>query len=273
MPVSCFDKVLTGSSGAFSFTPPNAIVCVDNDAFSGGGVVEDFDPTKYAFKEDDLVEIKGINGAVVDSSYKPKDEGKYLKVAPPATWPSSGGKKIGIKLQQIDGTSLPNELAGDSEAPPGSHLEVILKSDSTVCEVTAFSVSMSRTELDVTTLRCFDALNQEAPNFALHQRTLPGLANTTGTATLLLTDSAQALSRRLAEQAMFNEQIEGRITLYLDYGTNGDTNANKISGDIVITSVSVSVSPDDTTTADVDFSFNHIDHWMTQANTQAYRPI
>ena len=153
-----------------------------------------------------------------------------------------------ITLQQDGGTGSANQ----------GIIEVELCDFFAVCGVRDFSLDISREELDVTTLPCFDTADAECSKLAAFRKTQSGFATATGTMSVYFTCDQENIANRLLGSSILKDQTGARTKLYVCTQTdsNGvDDNASLfIDAFINITGMSFSVNPDDPTTAELSFS-------------------
>ena len=127
-----------------------------------------------------------------------------------------------------------------------------------VCGVREFSLDISREELDVTTLPCFDSADDGCSKLANFRQTQSGFASATGTMTVYFTGDQENIANRLLGSAVLKDQTGARTKLYVSTktGTTGVDDASSLFVDayINISGMSFSVNPDDPTSAELSFS-------------------
>jgi hypothetical protein len=127
-----------------------------------------------------------------------------------------------------------------------------------VCGVREFSLDISREELDVTTLPCFDDADDGCSKLANFRQTQSGFASATGTMTVYFTGDQENISNRLLGSAVLKDQTGARTKLYVSTksdGTGVDDSASLfVDAYINISGMSFSVNPDDPTSAELSFS-------------------
>jgi len=254
MPVACSTSALTGQEGSIFFEPAGTDFCLlDYTDFSGGapGGVDIFVPANNDFRVGDPVVFTEEGAAVLDSALTAGTT--YYIIAN-----SSGAIAVSAT---VGGTAI--LLAGDGGTgaadTPGAanHINLKIADFAVVCSVREFSVEITREELDVTTLPCSTA--SLGGKWAAFRKTQPGYATGTGTMTVYFTDDQTSLANRLLANTLLKSQEGARVKLYVNTVSNGtggvdDAESLYIESDITITSLSLSVNPDDPTSGELSFN-------------------
>ena len=167
----------------------------------------------------------------------------------------------------------PATLSGDggssSADTPGAenHIKIAPADFAVVCQVREFSVDISREELDVTTLPC-DPCSSGSGKYASFRKTQSGYATGTGSMTVYFTDDQTSLANRLLSNTLLRSQEGAEVKLYINTecagGAVDDASSLYIQAGISITSMSLSVTPDDVTSAELSFSINDPTHVLNQ---------
>ena len=169
---------------------------------------------------------------------------------------------VGDDWIEVSGTSGGTAISMNGDGGTGSAdqgiIEVELCDFFAVCGVRDFSLDISREELDVTTLPCFDGTSDECSKLASFRQTQSGFATATGTMTVYFTCDQQNIANRLLGSSILKDQTGARTKLYVCTKTdsNGvDDDASLfVDAFINITGISFSVNPDDPTSAELSFS-------------------
>lgn len=251
MPVACSTTALTGQDGAIAFQPAGTQFCLlDHTDFPAGASITV--PAVNDYRLGDVVKFKVEGSAKLDTALTAGTE--YHVVARTST-------TIGVSAT-AGGTAI--TLNGDGGTgtadTPGAvnHIAIDVSDYDSVCQVREFSIDITREELDVTTLPC-GANGGGASKYASFRKTQAGYASGTGTMSVYFTDDQTSLANRLLANVMLKSQQGAAVKLYVNAvaGTGGaidDTKSLLIESDISITSMSLSVNPDDATTAELSFS-------------------
>ena len=150
-----------------------------------------------------------------------------------------------------------NQDGGTGSADQGT-IEIELCDFYAVCGVRDFSLDISREELDVTTLPCFDGASGDCSKLANFRQVQSGFASATGTMSVYFTCDQENIANRLLGSSILKDQTGARTKLYVctktdSNGVNDDASLF-VDAYINITGMSFSVNPDDPTTAELSFS-------------------
>lgn len=173
---------------------------------------------------------------------------------------------VGDDWIEVSGTSGGTAISMNGDGGTGTEdrgiIEVELCDFFAVCGVRDFSLDISREELDVTTLPCFDGSGDACSKLANFRQTQSGFASATGTMSVYFTCDQQNIANRLLGSSILKDQTGARTKLYVCTKTdaNGvDDDASLfIDAFINITGISFSVNPDDPTTAELSFSVKNM---------------
>ena len=262
MPVACNTSALTGQEGSIFFKPAGTQFCLlDYTDFPAGTEIKV--PTENDYRLGDAVAFTVEGTAKIDSGLT-EDTAYYVvaigenndTISVSAT---SGGTAITL---QGDGGNSGADTPGDA-----NHIKIAPADFAVVCQVREFSVEISREELDVTTLPCDPCSSSGSNKYAAFRKTQSGYASGTGSMTVYFTDDQTSLANRLLANVMLKSQEGAEVKLYINTecsgGTVDDNNSIYIESGISITSMSLSVTPDDATSADLSFTINDPKHILT----------
>ena len=267
MPVACNTSALTGQEGSIFFKPAGTQFCLlDYTDFPGGDVITV--PTDNDYRVGDAVAFYEEGTANLDGSLTASVVGGTV-TAYYITAIATDNSTITVSATS-GGT--PVTLAGDggtgSADTPGdaNHIKIAPAEFAVVCQVREFSVEISREELDVTTLPC-DPCSTGGGKYAAFRKTQSGYASGTGSMTVYFTDDQTSLANRLLANVMLRSQEGAQVKLYVNTRCSGgavdDTSSLYIESGISITSMSLSVTPDDATSAELSFTINDPKHILT----------
>ena len=173
-----------------------------------------------------------------------------------------GGSGFTLTLTSSDIVSGYSDTPGDA-----NHIRIEPADFSVVCQVREFSVEISREELDVTTLPCDPCGGGGDGKYAQFRKTQSGYASGTGSMTVYFTDDQTSLANRLLANVMLRSQEGAEVKLYINTECAGgqvvDADSIYIESGISITSMSLSVNPDDATSAELSFTINNPKHILT----------
>ena len=265
MPVACSTSALTGQEGSIYFKPAGTKFCLlDHTDFPAGTPAKITVPTDHDYKVGDSVKFTEEGSANLDS-------GLVAYNTTPTTYLVSAVGDSDITITAANGDAL--TLAGDggtgSEDTPGdvNHIRIELADFQVVCQVREFSVEITREELDVTTLPCDPCAAGGSGKYAQFRKTQSGYASGTGSMTVYFTDDQTGLANRLLANVMLRSQEGAEVKLYVNTSCSGgqvvDESSIYIESGISISSMSLSVNPDDATTAELSFTINNPKHILT----------
>lgn len=250
MPVACSTSALTGQEGSIFFKPAGTSFCLlDFTDFPAGSDITV--PSANDYRVGDSVVFTEEGTASIDTA-----------LTAGTTYYVTAATSTTVQVSATSGGSAVT-LAGDGGTgtadTPGSenHISIAPADSAVVCQVREFSVEITREELDVTTLPC--NIGTGSGKYASFRSTQAGYAAGTGTMTVYFTDSQTSLANRLLSNVMLKSQDGAEVKLYVNTVSDGaggvDDNASLyIEAGISITSMSLSVNPDDPTSAELAFN-------------------
>jgi len=252
VPIACSTSALTGQEGLIQFQPAGTEFCLEDFAdFPAGTSITV--PAANDYRIGDKVVFAEEGTASLDSALTAGTE--YFVVARTSTSievsATDGG--TAITLNGDGGTGAANT------AGAANHIGIDIAQYGTVCQVREFSVEISREELDVTTLPCSVGASSKYASF---RATQAGYASGTGSMTVYFNDDQTSLANRLLGNVLLKSQEGASVKLYVNAVAGvgnavDDASSLFISADISITSMSLSVNPDDATSAELSFSITN----------------
>ena len=258
MPVACSTSALTGQEGSIYFQPAGSHFCLlDFTDFPAGDDITV--PSNHDFQVGDPIVFKEEGTANLDSGLT-ADATVYV-IATTAT-------TIQVSAT-AGGAALP--LTGDGGTgtadTPGSanHISVQYAEFAAICAVSEFSLSIEREELDVTTLPC--GVGAGGGKYAAFRKTQAGYASGTGSLTVYFSDSQTSLANRLLGNVLLKSQEGAKVRLFVNTVSDGAATPAPdlgkslyVEADISITSMSLTINPDDPTTGELEFSILNPTH-------------
>ena len=250
MPVACSTSALTGQEGSIFFQPAGTEFCLlDFTDFPAGTSITV--PSQNDYRLGDAIVFSEEGTANIDSALTAGTT--YYVVARTDTSidvsATSGG--TAITLNGDGGT-------GTADTPgAANHIAVDMAEYSVVCQVSEFSVEITREELDVTTLPC--SVANVGSKWAAFRTIQAGYASGTGTMTVYFTSDQNSLANRLLSNVLLRSQEGAAVKLYVNTVSDGaggvdDANSLYIESEVSINSMSVTVNPDDPTSAELAFT-------------------
>jgi len=210
MPVpSCGQTtVLNGQDGMITMKPPGTLACLyDKTDFPIGTAItipanSDFrvgDPVVFAEKGTANLDANIVDGTVY-----------YIKARPTPTTVQISATAGGAAI-----TLAGNGGAGGANTPgAGNHIEMSFASAYAMCEVPSVSLTITRGEIDKTSIPCKPASASGGPKLARFRSYQSGFADGNGTMTLRLIDDLTAFNNRIIQGTLFNDQSGAVLKAY-----------------------------------------------------------
>jgi hypothetical protein len=252
--ISCSSTALTGQEGAIYFQPAGTQFCLsDFSDFPAGDEV--LVPVDHDYKAGDKVVFIEEGLGKLDSALTAGVTYEVIEVAGDRIKVGEPDTGVAITLNGDGGTG--------TEDTPGAknHIKIDYAEFAAVCSVKSFSIDIQREELEVTTLPC-GVGSGGGGKYAQFRKTQAGYASGTGSMSVLFTDDQTSLANRLLANVMLRSQAGAEVKLYVNAVSNSagtevdDAKSLYIQAPISITSMSLNVSPDEATTAELNFSIS-----------------
>jgi hypothetical protein len=242
---------LTGAEGSIWFQPAGTAFCLlDSTDFPAGDSITV--PADNDYRVGDPVVFTEEGTGSLDSALTASTT--YYVVARTATTikvsATAGGAAITLNG---DGGA-----AGADTPGAANHIAIGYAQFAAVCQVKSFSLDLSREEIDTTTLPCGVGSSSSQASFRTMQA---GYASGSGSMNVQFTDSQTSLANRLLSNSMRKNQGGAEVRLYVNTVDDGtgkpdDTKSLYIQAPISIMGFSISVSPEEVTTAELNFSLS-----------------
>lgn len=146
------------------------------------------------------------------------------------------------------------DLTNDGTATGANKFRVRYGDFGAVSEVRDWSIEISRAEIDVTTI------GQSLGQFVPFRQYISGFGDANGSATVLFTDEDNAFANRIITDVLLRKQVGATVKLYLDRvevnGVVDNAKSRSIEAEIVLTSASFAVNPDDAQSVSINFRPN-----------------
>jgi len=137
-------------------------------------------------------------------------------------------------------------ITDDGTAAAPNEFQVSYADYAAVGQVQSWSLEISRSEIDVTTI------GQTAGQYAPFRAYIPGFADSSGTATVYVTNEDSALSNRMVEDVLQRQQVGCAFKLYTDKQST-EALSRSIAMDAVLISASLNINPDDAQQVEIAF--------------------
>lgn len=247
--------VLSGISGAFYYKPAGTV-----DGFIETAINTSTDTITIAsalnFKAGDPVKFRIYNpntGATVTpdaSNIMPALSAGSLSTSTTyyvLTYNTSTGAMT-VSTSQ-GGVSL--NFSDDGTLASPNKFQVYYADYAAVAEVRDWSLEISRTEIDVTTI------GKQPGQFVPFRTFIAGFGEATGSATVYMTDEDAASANRMIQDVLLRKQVGASMRLYVDQvftsGVLDNTASRSIYMEVALTSASLAVNPDDGQQISINF--------------------
>ena len=172
----------------------------------------------------------------------------------------SGGAAIDAAAPTTAFTGTATLTARQDTPGASNHVKLTYADYAAVCAVKSFEISLEREEIDITTLPC--GLGNKGGKYANFRVSQAGYASGTGSMEVIFTSDQTSLANRLLANSMLRSQSGAMVKLYIETVAGSGVNASKpddtaslyIEAPISIAGMSLTVSPEDVTTASVSFN-------------------
>lgn len=262
MPVaSCGQKtVLTGQDGMIAMKPPGTTACLlDFTDFPVPVAPATFSllkiPANSDFRVGDPVVFTEKGTANLDGELT---EGTvyYIKARPTPDTVTISATQGGTALA-FDGDGG----AGSADTPgAGNHIEMTFASAFAICEVPSVTLTISRGEVETTSIPCTPGAPGGGPKLAPFRNYQSGFADGSGTLTLRISEDSASFSSRIIQGTLFNDQDGAILKAYFNaVATSGgsgvvdDTKSLYSEVPIILLGFDTGISQEDTPT---EFSIN-----------------
>ena len=258
MPVACSTSALTGQEGSIYFQPAGTHFCLlDHTDFPAGSDITV--PSNHDYQVGDPIVFNEEGTASIDTALTAGDTVFVVATTETTIQVSATAGGAAITLNGDGGTGTADT------AGAANHISVEYAEFAAICAVREFSVSIERESLDVTTLPC--GVGAGGGKYAAFRKTQAGYASGTGSMTVYFSDNQLSLANRLMGNVLLKSQEGARVRLFVNTVSDGAAtpapdldDSLYLEADISITSMSLSVNPDDPTTGELEFSILNPTH-------------
>jgi len=232
--------VLSGTSGALFYSPAGtSVTTLAASAFpsSGSNITVG---ANLGFQVGDAVTLAYPSGSTTTNAITAG--AKFVK-----TYDSSTGV---LTLSATNGGAALTASA----APSGfgsNFASIVFTAPQVVGNVREWSFEVTRAEIDVT------EIGQTLTNTVPFRTFISGFADGSGSASVYSTDDDTNLATRLVKDVLLRIQSGAKMKLYIDRVLSGgsvdDTASRSITADVILTSASFNVNPDDGQLVEIAF--------------------
>ena len=148
----------------------------------------------------------------------------------------------------------------DGRGDSHGYIEMSLCDFMYVCNVKSFSLNLDREQLDSTSLMC-DCSNAGTGCFAPFKTYQGGYIDGTGTIEVMFTEDQSSISSRFITGSLLKDQAGAEVRLYINTVCDANGNVDEeasiyLEAPITILGFSLNVSPDEITTATINFALS-----------------
>jgi hypothetical protein len=239
--------VLSGISGAFYYKPAGTQATFIESFVNATTNIINIG-SAFNFKPGDPVKFGLVNtqtgGAGAGTLPAPlSDSTTYYVISYDA---ATGDLQVSTS---IGGSAV--DLTDDGTAASPNKFEVYYADYAVVAEVRDWSLEVSRSEIDVTTIG--QTLGQYVP----FRKYISGFGDANGTANVYMTDEESGLANRIVQDVLLRKQVGASMKLYMDRieiaGVIDETKSRSIEMAVSLTSASLNVNPDDAQSIAINF--------------------
>jgi len=142
----------------------------------------------------------------------------------------------------------------------GGHIAMSLCDFMYVCNVKSFSLNLDREQLDSTSLMC-ECLSEGTGCFAPFKTYQGGYIDGTGTIEVMFSEDQNSISGRFITGSLLKDQAGAEVRLYINTVCDANGNVDEeasiyLEAPITILGFSLNVSPDEITTASINFALS-----------------
>ena len=177
----------------------------------------------------------------------------------------AAGDVVTVALALLGGTGAGFQVEVDTITPlptdtPGGHIQIEYNDFESVANVTSFTLNLTRDQLETTSLPT--GVGRSQGKYAAFRTRQSGYADGTGTMEVQFTQDAESMSARLRSNSMLRSQDGASTRLFYNTVSDGSTvnpmpdlaASDYFEAPISIEGFDTSVTPDDPTTATLNFS-------------------
>ena len=180
--------------------------------------------------------------------------------------PGQGYQANEVLTANIPGTAskvapeITVSTVADGRGDSNGHIEMSLCDFMYVCNVKSFSLNLDREQLDSTSLMC-ECSARDTGCFAPFKTYQGGYIDGTGTIEVMFTEDQSSISGRFITGSLLKDQGGAEVRLYINTVCDANGNIDEeasifLEAPITILGFSLNVSPDEITTATINFALS-----------------
>ena len=250
MPIACSQSALSGADGLIQFQPSGTSWCLlDHTDFPAGADITV--PAENDFRVGDPVVFTEEGTGNLDTALTAGTTVFVVARTDTTIQVSATEGGAAITLNGDGGTGTADT------AGAANHIAIAYAQYDSVCQVTEWSLDLSRETIDTTTLPCTVGAGSKYAEFRTQTA---GYASGEGSLSVLFTADQASLANRLMANSMLKSS-EAHVKLYVNAvagagATINDALSSFFEGQITLLGFSLSVNPDDAISAEINFSLS-----------------
>ena len=245
MPIACSTSALSGAEGSVSFVPAGTTYCLqDFTDFPAGDDITVPATSDYRIGDSVAFEVEGA--AKLDTALTAATPYFVVAISAGAIQVSAASGGTVVTLNGDGGTGTADTAGAIN------HISIALSDYQSVCQVAAWSVDLTRDELEVTTLPCGGSVSG-GKKYAPTKQFIPSYLDGSGSMTVFFTPEQASLANRLMSNSLLTTQDGAKVKLFVS-----NTSDLYVESEIVLLGFSTSVSPDEATQAEVNFRLTNV---------------
>lgn len=281
----CQKSYLTGQDGLVQFRPTGTDICIDDYCpFTGDGSVGNTKitlPCDADFRVGDCLNIEDYEDASIDGAFR---RGIDYYVIEAGTWPDGTTDGCGNDISNLPWIVLSLDPIGQGEVPiipeqnggilnddgdfenSDGYLKFTMCEFMTACSVRNFDLQLTRNELDISVLPC--EAKPCGTKRAQYKKVMPGYANITGTADVLLNCNQNDIGTRMVASSILDKELTAEVRFFVctKYDQDGEVDLEEslfLQGNVVVNGIGITINSDDVTIASISFQVSDVKRFMS----------
>lgn len=258
--MSCSNSSLTGQDGSVRFKPAGTTFCLqDFTDFPVGAGTDTFSlikvPAGHDIRLGDPVVFTEVGTGNLDGALTAGTTYYVVTVAAESIVVSATSGGAGIEMTGNGGTGT-----ADTPGVRTNHIKISYAEFAAICQVTSWNLNITRDEIDTVSLPCGPTAGDAAA--APFRTRQAGYADGSGSMEVRFNSDQTGFARRLLQNSLRKEQNGAEVKLYIDTAYTGvgdavnDAASLYIQGPISIFGFDIGVTPEESTTATLNFSLS-----------------
>ena len=233
------------------------------------------------FRVGDCLNIEDYDNATLDNAFR---RGIDYYVIEAGRWPDGTVDDCGNDISELPWIVLSLDPIGEGGVPivpeqnggilndDGSredsdgYLKFTMCDFMTACNVRNFDLQLTRNELDISVLPC--EAKPCGTKRAQYKKVMPGYANITGTADVLLNCNQNDIGTRMVASSILDKELTAEVRFFVctKYDQDGEVDLEEslfLQGNVVVNGIGISINSDDVTIASISFQVSDVKRFMS----------